>query len=49
MNKYIYLYLLLPFLIIHTCSKAQEILSLNDALKLALTNNYSIQLSKNEA
>jgi outer membrane protein len=49
MNKYIYLYLLLPFLIIHTRSKAQEILSLNDALKLALTNNYSIQLSKNEA
>jgi outer membrane protein TolC len=30
-------------------AKAQQILTLNEALKLALANNYSIQLAKNEA
>jgi outer membrane protein TolC len=30
-------------------AKAQQILNLNEALKLALANNYSIQLAKNEA
>lgn len=30
-------------------AKAQQVLTLNEALKLALANNYSIQLAKNEA
>jgi outer membrane protein TolC len=30
-------------------AKAQQILTLNEALKIALANNYSIQLAKNDA
>ena len=39
--------LVLSFLILG--AKAQQILTLNEALKIALANNYSIQLAKNDA
>ncbi len=42
------LFLVTTFFVAHF-SFAQEILTLNDALKMALANNYSIQLAKNDA
>jgi outer membrane protein len=39
--------LILSFLILG--AKAQQILTLNEALKMALANNYAIQLAKNDA
>ncbi|MFY8022452.1 MAG: TolC family protein [Bacteroidia bacterium] len=46
LKKFIYTGLL--FLGLSSASKAQELLKLNDALRLALENNFSIQLAKNE-
>jgi outer membrane protein TolC len=37
------------FSLVFIGAKAQQILTLNESLKLALANNYSIQLAKNEA
>lgn len=45
--KKIIIILVLSFLILG--AKAQQILNLNEALKIALANNYSIQLAKNDA
>ncbi|MCF8429707.1 MAG: TolC family protein [Bacteroidia bacterium] len=45
--KKIIIILVLSFLILG--AKAQQILTLNEALKIALANNYSIQLAKNDA
>ena len=46
-SKKIATILILSFLILG--AKAQQILTLNEALKIALANNYAIQLAKNDA
>lgn len=46
-SKKIATIIILSFLILG--AKAQQILALNEALKIALANNYAIQLAKNDA
>ncbi len=49
-NKYIKTALIiLAFLVVSLSAAAQQVLTLNDALKMALENNYAIQVAKNEA
>ena len=49
-NKYIKTALvILAFLVVSFNAAAQQVLTLNDALKMALENNYAIQVAKNEA
>ncbi|MES2381718.1 MAG: TolC family protein [Bacteroidota bacterium] len=48
MNKYIVLFLIY-FIGNANISKAQQVLNLSDVLTIALSNNYAIQLAKNEA
>ena len=49
-NKYIKTALvILAFLVVSLNAAAQQVLTLNDALKMALENNYAIQVAKNEA
>ena len=43
-----YLYTSLLFLLIGFQLQAQELLKLEDAVKIALDNNYEIKISKNE-
>lgn len=43
------IYLLLIFLASSTIINAQQVLTLNEALKIALENNFAIQVSKNDA